>query len=314
MASGRIDHDQLFKELLRTFFADFLAAFFPEAYQALDLSEIRFLQQEVTDLAKGGKRSVDILAEVRLKGEEGLILVHVENQAQVDQEFGERMYIYFNRLYHSLRRRILPIAVFSHDGSREEPDTFEMKFRFLDVLHFRFYKLQLRRLYWRDYLHKDNAAVAALMAKMGFRPGERAQVKLEIVRMLARMRLDPARSGLIMAFVETYLPLNRAEEEDFQAGLATLEPKEAATLMEFTTSWHEKGRAEGRVEGRVEGLAEGLVQGQVELMLRQIRKRFGAVPQGLEDELRALPKERLGEIGEALLDVSSPEELRALLH
>jgi len=33
----KIDHDRLFKELLETFFAEFMELFFPEASRAIDL-------------------------------------------------------------------------------------------------------------------------------------------------------------------------------------------------------------------------------------------------------------------------------------
>ena len=35
-----IDHDRLFKELLETFFAEFVALFFPEVHQAIDLTHL----------------------------------------------------------------------------------------------------------------------------------------------------------------------------------------------------------------------------------------------------------------------------------
>lgn len=31
-------------------------------------------------------------------------------------------------------------------------------------------------------------------------------------------------------------------------------------MMEITTSWHEKGRAEGRMEGRTEGIIKGKLE------------------------------------------------------
>jgi len=37
--------------------------------------------------------------ETRLKEEPGLILVHVEPQSYVQQNFNERMFIYYSRLY-----------------------------------------------------------------------------------------------------------------------------------------------------------------------------------------------------------------------
>ena len=51
-----IDHDRLFKELLRTFFLEFLDAFVPEVLKYLDASSIEFLDKEFfTDLAGGDR-------------------------------------------------------------------------------------------------------------------------------------------------------------------------------------------------------------------------------------------------------------------
>ena len=83
--------------------------------------------------------------ETRLKGQPGLILVHIEPQSYVQKNFNERMFVYFSRLYEKHRRKILPVAVFGYDRVRDEPESFEIVFPFLDVLNFRFYKLELKK-------------------------------------------------------------------------------------------------------------------------------------------------------------------------
>lgn len=80
--SSRIDHDRLFKQLLHTYFSEFIELFFPEAFQWMDFENLTFLFQDVfTDITNGERRSVVILAETKLKGEETAILLHVESQA-----------------------------------------------------------------------------------------------------------------------------------------------------------------------------------------------------------------------------------------
>ena len=192
----------------------------------------------------------------------------------------------------------MPIAVFSYDTIHEEPNSFRLAFPFLDVLQFHFYKLELKQRNWREYIQNDNPVAAALLSKMGYAQEEKVRVKVEFIRMLTRMQLDPARMKLLIGFFETYLKLNETEENKFEAELNMLEPREASKVIELTTSWHERGRAEG----------------QIELMLRQARKRFGQVPMELEKEIRALPKEKIEALGEALLDIGSLEELRALIY
>ncbi len=188
----RIYHDRLFKELLKTFFSEFIEIFFPQVYEAIELENIHFLEQELfTDVTRGDKHLVDILVQTRLKEEPGIILVHVESQASVQRDFAERMFVYFSRLYQKHRCRILPIAVFSYPQKRDEPDYFKLEFPFMPVLDFRFLILELRKHNWRNYIRSNNPAAAALLSKMGYQEKERVQVKLEFLRMLVRMELDP---------------------------------------------------------------------------------------------------------------------------
>jgi len=283
MDNTHTDHDRLFKELLQTFFVEFMQLFFPDACRFIDFRHLKFLQQELyTDVVAGDKHVVDILVETRLKEEPGLILVHLEPQAYVQKDFNERMFIYFSRLYEKYRRRILPVAVFSYDQVRDEPDRFYLEFPFLNVLEFRYFKLELKKLNWRDYAAGANPVAAALLSKMGFGPEERVKVRLEFMRMLARLKLDPARTELLGGFFEKYLKLSHEEEAEYQMELAKMDRKEAETIMQITTSWHEKGRAEGKLEGKIEGIKEGKIEGKLEAKMESAR---AALKKGLPVEL-----------------------------
>ena len=58
-----MDHDRLFKELLTTFFLDFLQLFCPELAEYLDPGSVEFLDKEVfTDVTHGERHEVDHLA------------------------------------------------------------------------------------------------------------------------------------------------------------------------------------------------------------------------------------------------------------
>jgi len=294
MNDTHTDHDRLFKELLQTFFVEFMQLFFPAACQFIDFKHLKFLQQEIyTDIVAGEKHVVDILVETRLKEEPGLILVHVEPQAYVQKDFNARMFIYFSRLYEKYRLRTLPVAVFSHDRVGDEPDSFELGFSFLKVLNFRFYKLELKKLNWREYIQSDNPVAAALLSKMGFKPEEKVKVKVEFMRMLARLKLDPARTELLGGFFENYLKLSREEEAEFQLEIAKMERKEARAIMQITTSWHEKGRAEGKMEG----IKEGKIEGKIETAKAALRK---GLPVDLVVEITGLTQEAVLELKNGL--------------
>ncbi|TRV31676.1 MAG: DUF4351 domain-containing protein, partial [Microcystis flos-aquae Mf_QC_C_20070823_S20D] len=50
------------------------------------------------------------------------------------------------------------------------------------------------------------------------------------------------------------------------------------------------------------------------LVLRQLQRRFGEIPQNLEETIRNLPVERLEDLGLALLDFNTLTDLDNWLH
>jgi hypothetical protein len=61
-----IDHDRIFKELIKTFFVEFVELFLPDVYVDLDQGSIEFLDKEVfTDVTSGEKHEVDLIVKAR---------------------------------------------------------------------------------------------------------------------------------------------------------------------------------------------------------------------------------------------------------
>ena len=83
-----IDHDRLFTELIQTFFEEFILLFFPTMHEHIDFRHLSFLSEELfTDVTAGEKYRVDLLVETKLKGEDGIVIVHIENQSYVQLSF-----------------------------------------------------------------------------------------------------------------------------------------------------------------------------------------------------------------------------------
>lgn len=80
-------------------------------------------------------------------------------------------------------------------------------------------------------------------------------------------------------------------------------------MEQIWTPLHEMGRAEGFREG----LAKGLAKGYAEVVLLQLRKRFGQVPPDVDTAIHALPPDRVLDLAGALLDITTLAELRAWL-
>jgi hypothetical protein len=201
----RTDHDGLFKELLRTFFVEFVDAFLPKMAPYLEADSIEFLDKEmIREVTARRRHVVDIMVKARFRGEDTFFMVHVENQAETEADFPERMFDYFSWLRAKHRLPIYPVVIFSFaEPLRPEPSRFQIDFPGERILNFRYKVIQLNRLPWRKFLKQPNPAATALMTKMKIAPGERAKVKSECLRLLLTLKLDPARSELIWTFAES---------------------------------------------------------------------------------------------------------------
>ncbi|MEH2094454.1 DUF4351 domain-containing protein [Nostoc sp.] len=294
-----IDHDRLFKELLTTFFWEFIELFFPEITAYLERDTISFIDKEVfTDVTAGEKYETDLVVKARFRGQESFFLIHLEHQAYYQEAFDLRMYRYFARLHEKYALPVYPIALFSYDSPKKAETNFhQVAFPNKVVLQFNYDVIQLNRLNWREYLQQQNPVASALMAKMNIAPKDRPRVKSECLRLLATLQLDPARTQLISGFIDTYLRLNAQEEEIFQTEIAQFEPTQQEVVMQIVTSWMESG----------------IQQGELKIIQRLLTKRIGVITAELQERLRGLSLTQLEDLAEALLDFSTEADLVAWL-
>ena len=294
-----MDHDRLFKELLMTFFVEFLDLFFPDLVDDLDRDSVEFLDKEVfTDITEGDRREVDLVVKARFSDRPSCLVIHMEHQAQSQGDFARRMFCYFARLHEKYALPVYPIAVFSFaEPRRTEPNEYRVAFSDLDVLTFRFRVVQLNRLAWRDFVERTNPIAAALMAKMRMEPNERPWAKLACLDSLGKLQLDPARRALISGFVDTYLRLTMEEQKVFDGELSKIEPERQERVMEIVTSWME----------------QGVKQGKLDLVLRILRKRLGLVDAQIEARIAELSVGQIEALGEASLDFTRMADLTSWL-
>jgi hypothetical protein len=307
-----MDHDRLFKELLTTFFIEFIQLFLPDVAAYIDPGSVEFLDKEIfTDVAAGDRHEVDLLAKARFCDlGEGYFLILAEPQAKSQSGFSQRLFQYVARILAKHNLPVYPVALFTfEDPKRPEPDHFQMAFPGFTVIDFHFRAIQLNRLNWRDYVRNPNPVASALMTRMRIEPPDRPRVKLECLRMLAKLRLDKARSTLISAFMENYLKLTAAETVVYNEELGSAAESEREVIMQLTNEWIERGREEGLSKGRLEGRLEG----RRALVLRQLA-RLGQVSDEFGQRIGSLLEGQLDELAEALLGFRSIEDAHRWLN
>ncbi|SHG60410.1 conserved hypothetical protein (putative transposase or invertase) [Ornithinibacillus halophilus] len=161
------------------------------------------------------------------------------------------MFIYCTRLYEKHRKPILPIAVFSYNDQRTPSDDFTINISNFPVTHFNYHQIHLAKLNWRKYLELDNPIAAALPSKMGYTDDERVQVKLEFLRMISRLELNPAEMELLYGFFNTYLHLNEKEENQMSEEIAKMPKEEAERVRQLPNYYFDKGVEKGIEKGKL---------------------------------------------------------------
>jgi Domain of unknown function (DUF4351) len=305
--SKSIDHDQLFKQLLTTFFLEFLELFTPEFFAEIDPSSLEILPLEYfTDIEAGERKAMDVIIRVNLLGRPNApassrvsVVVNCEHQSTTKADFNRRLFFYFAQLHRKYLQPVYPIALFSFDEPyRPERDSYQVRVPGLQVMDFNFLTIQLNRLDWRAFLTQRNPVAAALMAKMKIDPADRPRVKVECLRMIANLKLDKARTFLISGFIDSYLQLNPIEEQQFQVEVDKIKlPTERENVMEITTSWMEQGQ---------ESATRGLV-------IKLLTRKFGNLSPELLSRVNGLNLDRVEALAEDLLDFTNIGDLERWL-
>jgi hypothetical protein len=125
------DYDNPWKEALNRFLPAMLAFFFPEVYAGIDWNRgYHPLDKEFRKLvpdAETGKLFADMLFQVwRKDGSETWVLIHIEVQSQREEDFPERNFIYFYRIFDSYRLPVVSLAILGDDRPDWRPNRFNL--------------------------------------------------------------------------------------------------------------------------------------------------------------------------------------------
>ncbi|QTA87557.1 DUF4351 domain-containing protein [Desulfonema magnum] len=301
------DYDTPWKEVVEHYFPEFVAFFFPKAFQDIDWKRgYEFLDKELQKIAKDaetGRRYVDKLVKVWLKnGEDAWALIHADIQIEGEKNFSERMYIYNYRLYDRYRRHAASFAVIGYAGKAEDTGKFEKKLWDCEV-RFRFPVVRLGD-YAKDpeSLEKsDNpfavVVLAHLKTKATVRDSKkRMREKIALIRHLYRKGFSKQDIVSLFRFIDWVMFLPEKEDDLFWEEVSVFE-KEGK--MPYITSVERIGYKRGIQQGRTE-------QGQ-SMLARMIAKKFRVLPEQELSKLEKLGPDDLLDLGEQLLDFESLE-------
>ncbi len=298
------DHDQRFKQMLQTFFADFLRLVLGEADAArYDCTRIEWLTQEIfADPPQGERRMIDLAAKLPVSQaaderqarevEPWLVLVHAEiESADTVEPLRKRIYDYRHELRRKYDLPVLSVGLYLSValeglGWDEYIETHHGQ----EILRFRFPYIGLPGLEAFDYVAGASLLGVALSALMRVAPDRRGELKAEALARVMASDLPELHKYLLAECIEAYLPLEGPQLVDYEQRLLT--PQYGGAMQIAKTS-RELGHEEG----------------QRALFIRSLQRKFGTLPSGVHDRIAALSEDELVELNLRIGTASSLQEL-----
>jgi Putative transposase, YhgA-like len=314
MTNPQTEFDTPWKEAIERYFQEFIAFFFPQAYQEIDWTKnFEFLDKELQQVVRDaelGRRLVDKLVKIyRQNGEETWVLVHIEVQSQEEPDFAQRMFVYNYRIYDRYKRTVASLAVLGDEQASWRPNHFnyqlfgcELKFSFPII------KLLDYQKQWQDLELSLNPFATVVMAHLKAQEtrsdrNQRKEWKLSLTRRLYQKGY--ARKDVInlFRFIDWVMSLPEALEQEFWQELCNFQEEQR---MPYITSVERIGFQRG-LEQSKQQMRQILIE-SIELVLEM---KFGTSGLNLLPEISQIEDiEQLRVIQAALKTVKTVEQLR----
>jgi hypothetical protein len=311
------DFDSPWKEALDYYFEAFLAFFFPQAHAAIDWSRgYQFLDkelQQVTREAELGRRVVDKLVQVWLKsGQEEWVLIHVEVQAQVEEDFPLRLFVYHYRLFDKYNRKVASLAVLADEREDWRPESLGYELWGCRLaFHFPVVKL----LDWGRQpgsLETSNNPFALLVLAHLKTQETRANAlgrqawKLRLVKSLYERGFSRAELHNLFRFIDWLMDLPQDLENSFWQEIQHFEEEKR---MPFVTSVERIGMERGKKIGLEEGYRQGILDGIAFLL----ENKFGSEGKSLLKDIQGIEDTaKLKAIFQGISTALTQDDLRKL--
>jgi predicted transposase YdaD len=303
-------HPEMVRDLLQGFVkADWLVEL---DFDSLEKVSGNYVTDDLTD------RASDIVWRARWGKEWIYIYLLIEFQSTIDRYMAVRVLTYLGLLYQDLVRTrqlpadgqlppVLPIVLYNGSPRWSAAEQVEALIQ-AGPKGLEPYRPRLR------YLLIDEGC---------YSESELAPLR-NLVAALFRLELSHSRTTVDQVLATLVEWLKSPEQQDLSRALAVWVGKvilgklpgppvsgvnDLQEMRKMLADRIEEWGEEFKREGLRKGLEEGRQQGQASLLLRQLRKRFGELPEWVPTRLQQANPEQLERWGERLLDVDSLDRL-----
>ena len=315
-----VHFDELWKNIIEKLFPQFLSFFMPALYADVDLSQgYEFLDKELQKIklkGKKGKKYTDKLAKVRLKdGTEKWLLIHVEVQGKHEEDFGNRMFRYFYRLYDKHDVNITALAVLTYKTDLQYDFNYDV---YGSMVTYRYNTVCIANYSETELQNNHNPfSLISLAVQYDnlYRKDEvqKFNLKRKLIRMLHERAYTREEIIELFEFIDDVLQItdtmkNRILDEEAMNILEEDEP------MAYVSGFRQRAMAEGRLEGKLEGKLEGEMKGLMEGIQGMLEIKFGSVPSEVQNKILAISDlARLKSLKDGIKRAANYEQVRELL-
>jgi len=267
--------DSPWKTLMEKYLEEFVAFFYPDIHKMVDWTKgYEFLDQEFQQIVRDselGKRLTDKLVKTwQTNGEETILYIHIELQAQYDKGFEKRMFVYHYRIFDRFEQPIISVAILGDKSYSWYPHCFgyeigecRLSFQF-PVVKLIDYEEDLEELEESDNIFAIVVQTHLTGLKTQGKPEYRFYCKKELVNQLYEAKYSDQEILELFHFMDWMLKLPEELAQQFDQ---FIKQKEALKKVRYMTHIERSGIKKGRAE----------------MLLRLLEEKFGTIDPDIQD-------------------------------
>ncbi|MBF0121625.1 MAG: hypothetical protein HQK79_22565 [Desulfobacterales bacterium] len=305
-------HDHNFKNLFLDFPKEALDWILPQALQQYgNIRQIEFLRQEPRKRKLSDSHfALDIPILFTFEYTQVLLWVVEFQEDKTKFSIYKLLHYVADMAEVHPKALVIPSVLFTDRKQWYKDVLRELDYKFINrvFLHFEYIFVKLFDLSAKNYYHSTNPLIKILLPKMNYSPEERWEVIGQAYKGLFQLT-SPLLFEKYTDFIDIYANVSEEERDSLYQNLR--DKKETAMLAQYIREQgRQEGRQEGRHEGRHEGRQEGRHEGTINMLCKQISKKYRVSPEMINAYLKNLNSDTLIELGEKIFEWDSFKQVQ----
>lgn len=260
-----------------------------------------------------------------LDGKEQWVLIHIEVQGQRDDDFPERMFISYYRIFDRYKKRIAGFAILSDNDPNWHPHEFVSELLGAkETYHFNTAKLI--KIDPKILANNDNpfawVVIAHRAAQQTSKNAQaRLRMKIRLTQELAQQRYSNEAIRDLYRFMDWIMQLPEAERIQYKDELRKMEGESMKYISSIEQTALAEGIEKGMMQGIEKGIEKGMMQGmekgrtteRIGLIMRLLERLIGPVDANTRELIERLSANQQLQLAEDLLAFKQPSDLHMWL-